>query len=290
MASEGKLSRRELLKSLLAFGGAVSAASLIPDLWCRPVVGVGVLPAHAQGSETPYPFPPGGSQLYAYTGWQQVFIVPDGVKQVAVEAYGAHGGWAGGSLGLGGYVKAKLNVTPGERLYIYVGGAGTESAGGYNGGGGCYTEIDTGAGGGGASDVRQGGDGWVDRVVVAGGGGGGGLYTGGGNGGGLTGAQGEAGTDCTGGGGGTQPSGGAGGIGSPSNLAGAYGAFGIGGAGSIFGGGGGGGYYGGGGGGSVTLFSGGGGGGGSSYPPDAVHQQGINISGLDGNGLVSISW
>jgi hypothetical protein len=43
------LTRRELLKILTATGGAVALAS-VPSEWKTPVVEVGALPAHAQGS------------------------------------------------------------------------------------------------------------------------------------------------------------------------------------------------------------------------------------------------
>jgi hypothetical protein len=67
------LGRRELLKALAAAGGAVTASSLLPGEWAKPVVEVGVLPAHAQVSAVPIPNPllygiqcnsdPGGGQL-----------------------------------------------------------------------------------------------------------------------------------------------------------------------------------------------------------------------------------
>jgi hypothetical protein len=49
------LSRRQLLKALVASGSAVTAASFLPCQWQKPVVNVGVLPAHAQISPTPTP-------------------------------------------------------------------------------------------------------------------------------------------------------------------------------------------------------------------------------------------
>lgn len=51
------LSRRQLLKTLAATGGAVSASSLLPGKWVKPVVEVGLLPAHAQVTPTPTPAP-----------------------------------------------------------------------------------------------------------------------------------------------------------------------------------------------------------------------------------------
>jgi hypothetical protein len=44
------LGRRQLLKAIAATGGAVAASSLLPGEWAKPVVEVGVLPAHAQVS------------------------------------------------------------------------------------------------------------------------------------------------------------------------------------------------------------------------------------------------
>jgi hypothetical protein len=289
--SEKTISRRELLKAMTALGGALAAISL-PERWMKPVIGAGVLPAHAQGTgEIPPPYPgpqPGGSKRFNYTGGEQTFVVPAEVAQVTVEAWGAGGGWANSLGGRGGYLKTTLSVTPGETLYVYVGGAGGSYtgglvSGGFNGGGAGGFGDEPGAGGGGASDLRQGGKELANRVVVAGGGGGGGIFSAGGAGGGTTGVKGVDGTDCTGGGGGTQSDGGGGGTGIHPGSAGDLA---IGGAGSIFGGGGGGGYYGGGGAGSGIPFSGGGGGGGSSYPPGAAHQQGVN----SGNGTVLISW
>jgi len=51
--NEKKLGRRELLKALAATGGAVTAASILPGKWIKPVIEAGVLPAHAQTSELP---------------------------------------------------------------------------------------------------------------------------------------------------------------------------------------------------------------------------------------------
>jgi hypothetical protein len=51
------VSRRQLLKALAATGGAMSAASLLPGKWVKPVVDVGLLPAHAQVTPTPTPVP-----------------------------------------------------------------------------------------------------------------------------------------------------------------------------------------------------------------------------------------
>ncbi|NBD36647.1 MAG: hypothetical protein GVY30_11700 [Chloroflexi bacterium] len=51
------LSRRELLKALLASGGVAATSMLLPCEWTSPDVEVGVLPAHAQVSPTSTPSP-----------------------------------------------------------------------------------------------------------------------------------------------------------------------------------------------------------------------------------------
>ena len=45
------LGRRDLLKTLVATGGAVTAAALLPGKWTKPVIESGVLPAHAATSD-----------------------------------------------------------------------------------------------------------------------------------------------------------------------------------------------------------------------------------------------
>ena len=50
-SSEDKNSgRRKLLKSVVAGGGAVTVAKMLPDQWARPVVDSVMLPSHAQTS------------------------------------------------------------------------------------------------------------------------------------------------------------------------------------------------------------------------------------------------
>ena len=265
---------------------------------------------------------------YNYTGAQQTYVVPPGVVSIDVDVMGAEGGdatgttigWGAGTAtgegGNGGRVTATLPVTPGETLYLYVGGEGTISSGGFNGGGNpssCAggTEVIS-SGGGGASDIRQGGTTLADRVIVAGGGCGSAssgsvsysTTPGAGAGGGTTGANSTSSSGpCLPGQGGTQIAGGIGGNNSCwcslPNVGGA-GTLGIGGdspcvasglstcscsgTGCVSGGGGGGGYYGGG---AGLAFAGGGGG--SSYTdPGATvvtHTQGYQT----GNGQIIIT-
>jgi len=226
------------------------------------------------------------SVTFTSTGSEQTFVVPAGVTSLHVVAIGAPGGIGGGGSagGKGARVETDIAVTPGQTLYIEVGGAGgagaSGGAGGFNGGGGGGSP--NGGGGGGASDVRMvscatscvtGGSttSLNSRLVVAAGGGGSGAGADGGAGGAAgqagnngfgvySGAGGAAGTLTAGG-----PGGGGGGSGTNPGGGGGLGAGGAGGNGGNNGGGGGGaGCYGGGGGGGGGTDGGGGGGGGSS--------------------------
>jgi hypothetical protein len=133
---------------------------------------------------------------FRYTGSEQIFVVPAEVRSLHVSATGGAGGPGSQSHdgGLGAYVTTDIAVTPGETLYIEVGGAGLTGGppafGGGGAGGADTLGGQLGGAGGGASDIRRlprsapGSD--ATRIVVAGGGGGGGYYGGGGGGGGYT--------------------------------------------------------------------------------------------------------
>lgn len=229
---------------------------------------------------------PPGSKTFDHTGAEQTWTVPDGVTTVTIDASGAQGGGAGASYSRGGRAIGTITVTPGQVLYVNVGGQPTGIVGGFNGGGAAGGAEAFGAGG--ASDVRTASGSLASRLIVAGGGGGcvfGGNFSGG-HGGAATGASGS-GTGGGGVGGGQAAGGTAGGAGATA------GAQGVGGTGSTFytydGGGGGGGFYGGGGGGAHTAYGGGGGGGGGSNGPTAaltVNTQGYRA----GHGQIIISW
>ncbi len=45
-----KISRRILLKTMIATGGGLAAAAFLPEKWVKPVVSAGVIPAHAATS------------------------------------------------------------------------------------------------------------------------------------------------------------------------------------------------------------------------------------------------
>lgn len=260
-----------------------------------------------------------GEHRFTYVGAEQCYTVPAGVRSLSVLAVGAPGGNGASSTGSGGVggkgadgaqVEATIAVTPGQTLYVEVGGRGEDGSitpvtnGGFNGGGstsvaGPIAEP-TGGGGGGASDVRTlscGGscpgssESLDSRLLVAGGGGGGGSAAGAGSGGAGGGAEGASGADGAeaapiangdpghGGGGAVGATGGAGGAkgsgcGSGNAKEGTLGSGGEGGTLSEgSGGGGGGGLAGGGGGGGgcgASAAGSGGGGGGSSYGPQGA--------------------
>jgi hypothetical protein len=170
---------------------------------------------------------------FTYTGSYQTFLVPENVTSISFTLIGASGGSAYGqepasytvSGGYGERVTGRLSVLPGQTLYVFVGGYGSDSTlqslspvlGGYNGGGAGLAR--SAGGGGGATDVRLGGIDLINRVAVAAGGGGANSIAGygGGPGGviehiwGLNGVLGQ-GSDGNGGGGGGGYHGGVGGV------------------------------------------------------------------------------
>ena len=122
---------------------------------------------------------------YGSTGAEDTFVVPEGVSTIHVVATGAPGGVGNGGApgGLGAQVSADLAVSPGQTLYVNVGGTPTGGAGcdgsaachgGFNGGGSSSSRR----WGGGASDVRfvsrDQNNTLFSRLIVAAGGGGGG--------------------------------------------------------------------------------------------------------------------
>jgi hypothetical protein len=226
--------------------------------------------------------------LFEYTGAAQCYIVPAGEGTLRASATGGHGSGSTvnrhlGYIAPGGAaarVAGDLPVTPGQTLWVLVGGSPDGVAGGFNGGGAggadmyyvchpgyCNGYPTGGGGGGGASDVRT-----IDPanpltlgsrlLVAAGGGGAGGMFDN------LSvgGAAGSPGGSVGGAAPGSAGTANAGGVGGGSGTAGSEG---VGGAGSIYGGGGGGGgLYGGGGGGNAGEWGSAGGGGGSNLVPD----------------------
>lgn len=123
-----------------------------------------------------------GTTTFSDTGSQQTYTVPPGVRLLYVRAIGGKGaGGNGGSTGgYGAAVSAYVPLTPGQTLYVEVGGNASMRQGGYNGGGSDtnYVSPYFAGGGGGASDVRtvssSAANSLKSRLLVAGGGGGGG--------------------------------------------------------------------------------------------------------------------
>lgn len=76
---EKKLGRRELLKALIAGGSAVAVSAFLPGKWIRPVVEMGVLPAHAQLSGAPLAISPLTSNIDGCTGTEITFTASGGV-------------------------------------------------------------------------------------------------------------------------------------------------------------------------------------------------------------------
>lgn len=229
--------------------------------------------------------------VFAFTGAEQIFDVPPDVTSIDVTASGAPGEEGPvGQAGRGALVTATLGVTPGQRLYIEVGGVGRCNGAGA---GGTSPRGRSGGAGGGASDLRtvsvvdaasssnlcapyrQRTASLASRLLVAAGGGGG-----------QYGGDAEQDSEEHEGGCGATPTagGGGGGCRSPVDWSGYDGELGQGGLGGTAfeddefdpvywgGGGGGGGLYGGGGGGIGTFrCCGSGGGGGSNLVPRGGH-------------------
>jgi 6-phosphogluconolactonase len=266
------LPRRATMRlSVLASGALVGALLVAASPGSASAAGCATV-----GSQVTCTFSYNGTN--GTNGSAQSFVVPPGVTQVTIQAWGASGpdipAPVNGTGGLGGHAGATVPVTPGETLQIRVG-----SNRGFNSGN---------DGGGGATDVRQGGDTLTNRTVVAGGGGqGGGLCTDiteicqgfrGGAGGGV-----HGGDDGIGGAGGGGPT--TGGF----SLVGVPGSFGAGGN-----DGGGGGWYGGGGGGLIETGNAAGeasAGGGSGFVTPTATGPTINEAGINtGNGKATVSY
>jgi hypothetical protein len=94
------------------------------------------------------------TRAFHRTGAEQTFVVPTGVTTIGVRAIGGAGfglGFEGVERGAPAEVTGQISVTPGQTLYVEVGGSPTGRLGGFNGGGAGGKGA---GGGGGASDVR----------------------------------------------------------------------------------------------------------------------------------------
>lgn len=244
---------------------------------------------------------------FTYTGAIQSWTVPAGVTLIYIECFGAQGGNAGSNFGgKGGKVSCSMPVTPGQVLYITVGGQSVNQTAvyGYGGNGGTATSYGTFARAGGglsgissADPITQ-----TNAFVIAAGGGGctASLYAAnGGAGGGINGiaASSSYGGTPTRGGGGTQSAGGvAGSAVDPQTINPTAGSAINGGNGGTVsglsagwngGGGGGAGYFGGGGAAGGGNAQGSGGGGSSWTSSSCLNVQ--NVSNINtGNGYINI--
>ncbi len=102
-----------------------------------------------------------GIVSFASIGAEQCYVVPSGVTEVRVVAAGGGAADAGSGErgGEGASITGDLPASPGETLFVEVGGDGGEGSGAspaFNGGGvgGVNGASYSGGGGGGASDVR----------------------------------------------------------------------------------------------------------------------------------------
>ena len=128
---------------------------------------------------------------FIFTGYYQIYTVPQNINELLITCVGAAGGATTSLGGQGGIIKGRLYTYPGQKLYIYVGGTpitctngNSVYTGGYNGGGATHVgscqggilfnyrhlliKIDFILAGGGASDVRTIADNLFSRIIVAG--------------------------------------------------------------------------------------------------------------------------
>lgn len=104
---------------------------------------------------------------FNYSGTIETYIVPDGVTQISIDAFGAQGGNTNG--GLGAQIYGEFTVTPGQVLNILVGQQGVvnncggpEASGGGGGGSFIWDSANAtlpfiAAGGGGGGNTNWGG-------------------------------------------------------------------------------------------------------------------------------------
>ncbi|MCZ2477771.1 LamG domain-containing protein [Aquirufa antheringensis] len=123
--------------------------------------------------------------IFPYKGEIQQFVVPNRVTSIQVNAVGAKGGTGAGGMagGAGANITSTLNVTPGQILYIVVGGAPGQShiaKYGFAGNGGIADAASGyGGAGGGLSGVFSSSTPSNSNALIVAGGGGGGSGTGG---------------------------------------------------------------------------------------------------------------
>ena len=128
-----------MLRDSQAVRGIVATASLV-----MAILAMAVAAGAAQAA----------TATFAFTGSEQAFTVPAGVTSMQVAATGAAGAAgdpafpAAAAGGPGARVSATLGVTPGQTLYVEVGGVGQCNGAGPSG------ALTVAGSGGGAADVR----------------------------------------------------------------------------------------------------------------------------------------
>jgi fibronectin type 3 domain-containing protein len=132
-----------------------------------------IVTANGRSNETPVSGDVSGTpttlttNTYSADNTVRSFPVPAGVLWLQADAIGAQGGTgATGVGGKGGRVQGAIPVTPGETLYLYVGGSGASNVGGWNGGGNG-SGAGVGGGGGGATDIRRNNFSITNKIVQA---------------------------------------------------------------------------------------------------------------------------
>ena len=185
-------------------------------LFVAILLATGVVVTAAQSQ----PPPAATGATFTFTGASETFIVPQRVKLLLVEVWGAGGGGGGAVAGFdgqggggGGYARSLISVPAGGEFTITVGGgggAGPVGTGGFGLSGIEGQDGQGGAGGGGGGTLFAGP--FVSLQGCGGGGGGfnvggpfGGAITGGGRGGGGSICSGDAGQGGTGSLGGPDP-------------------------------------------------------------------------------------
>ena len=171
--------------------GKVTAKSTDGSTTITATISEGTNYLSASASYTLYVFSTAAHD-YSYNGSYHSVTLPPG--RYNLQVWGAQGGSnaADSSYGItaqaggkGGYSEGVLTLTSATDVRVYVGGAGSLSAGGYNGGGSTsgsasYSSGNTYGtsrmgGGGGATDIRLSDGALLSRMIVAGGGAGGAM-------------------------------------------------------------------------------------------------------------------
>jgi hypothetical protein len=118
-------------------------------------------------------------------------FTPTVTGTITIDVYGAAGTGFGFTPGYGGRARGDYVATAGVPMYLFIGSTAGWNGGGSGKGGSLFSSHDipcfasvlrlfffcyVGAHGGGATDVRVGGTGMVNRIIVAGAGGGAGPF------------------------------------------------------------------------------------------------------------------